>query len=598
MTDQHSHLHRLVEAREDDMNRDHMTHFQKLSGIRPTLPSLEEMDAPKMLAKLGKPVKVVQAGVMKIYVYKSNSPYNKFAAVVQSKSGGELPGLGGDTPDEAIAKTKALLKKSGAKIESLDEADKLGKPEVINGMKFGTRYKYNHGIFIDHVEDKGEFHVSQAGRPSKKLGFAKSLAKAKEIALKKGDFMESVGDLGEALGVPDLNKWKITQKGGTTFYTIKLHGKTVTVSEKGEPARSGLYRYRIFIDGKQYQKQDETEIKGVMRTVEKAVMGESIDLSEGAEEFRAAVSRIIPDPKEFRKLAKKYRVEIVLETHQAWNKKGGGIQFHVKLPDGKYKLYSPGGPGRGSYLETASSASNYGPEGLMVGWSPEAQAKWGKSEDVGDSDESEVTEAAGNYFVLVDVSKPGGRLVSKKLFQGLPGLKKADAVVEKLRAKGRDVQVIDAAWYAPADELVAAATKGEATEESEDVDDLDEGQPYDPEEDPRTYSDLDLYKFMDMVHSEDGIGGARKLGKAAYKKYAAAKREMTKRGLPKKMPPKSAFHRSYIQDKRLLDPNAPGGGIRAEDVGSAAIADGSALITEDIRSYRVLAGMDPLPSRR
>lgn len=38
----HDHLHRLVEAREDDMNRDHMTHFQKLSGIRPTLPSLEE----------------------------------------------------------------------------------------------------------------------------------------------------------------------------------------------------------------------------------------------------------------------------------------------------------------------------------------------------------------------------------------------------------------------------------------------------------------------------------------------------------------------------------------------------------------------------
>jgi hypothetical protein len=84
--------------------------------------------------------------------------------------------------------------------------------------------------------------------------------------------VEGEDNMQEALGVPDLNKWKITQKGGKTFYTIKLHGKTVTVSEKGEPARSGLYRYRIFIDGKRYQKQDETEIKGVMRTVQTAVM--------------------------------------------------------------------------------------------------------------------------------------------------------------------------------------------------------------------------------------------------------------------------------------------------------------------------------------
>ena len=119
--------------------------------------------------------------------------------------------------------------------------------------------------------------------------------------------------------------------------------------------------------------------------VQKGAKAESVDdLTEGAEEFRAQVYRLDPDPKAFRKLAKKHHVEIVLETHQAWNKKGGGIQFHVKLPGGKYKLYSPGGPGRGSYLETASAATNYGPKGLMVGWSPEAQAKWGKKESMDD----------------------------------------------------------------------------------------------------------------------------------------------------------------------------------------------------------------------
>lgn len=494
------------------MNRDHMTHFQKLSGIRPTLPSLEE-EAKRM------------SGLA-------------FEVIDMRGQRGFPEG------DEGLVYHLKLEYK--LKDKYTGEEKKWRRQYVIR-----TDHK-NKGWRIDEVAPpmpaeavpglESHYKTPQAA--------AKALAGYLKAIRDKGTYVESID---EALGVPDLNKWKITQKGGKTFYTVKLHGKTVTVREVGEPPRSGLYRYRIFIDGKQYQKQDETEVKGVMRTVEKAVMGESIDLSEGAEEFRAAVSRIIPDPKEFRKLAKKYRVEIVLETHQAWNKKGGGISFHVKLPDGKYKLYSPGGPGGGSYLETASSASNYGPEGLMVGWSPEAQAKWGKSEDVGDSDESEVTEAAGAYFVLVDVSKPGGRLVSKKLFQGLPGLKKADAVVEKLRAKGRDVQVIDAAWYAPADELVAAATKGEAAEESEDVDDLDEGQPYDSEEDPRTYSDKELHSFMDLVHSEAGVGGVRKLGKAAYKKYAAAKREMKKRGLK----PRWAAARESVETVDDLDEAAP-----------------------------------------
>ena len=67
-------------------------------------------------------------------------------------------------------------------------AKSLGRPDVLHGMKFGgTRYKYDFGIFIDHVEKDDTFHVNQAGRPTKKLGTAKSLKDAEKIALKKGD---------------------------------------------------------------------------------------------------------------------------------------------------------------------------------------------------------------------------------------------------------------------------------------------------------------------------------------------------------------------------------------------------------------------------
>ena len=76
----------------------------------------------------------------------------------------------------------------------IDEAaGKLGKPEIIRRMKYGgTRYKYLYGIFIDHLEKDDTYHVTQAGRPDKKLGVAKSLKAAEALALKKGDLSESV----------------------------------------------------------------------------------------------------------------------------------------------------------------------------------------------------------------------------------------------------------------------------------------------------------------------------------------------------------------------------------------------------------------------
>jgi len=65
----------------------------------------------------------------------------------------------------------------------------LGKPEVIHGMKFGgTRYKYNYGINIDHIEKDGDFLVWQVGKTTKKHGKAKSLKEAEKLALRKCEF--------------------------------------------------------------------------------------------------------------------------------------------------------------------------------------------------------------------------------------------------------------------------------------------------------------------------------------------------------------------------------------------------------------------------
>jgi hypothetical protein len=57
-----------------------------------------------------------------------------------------------------------------------------GAPDVIHGMKYGgTRYKFNHGIFIDHVERDGMYYVAQAGvrgAVAKERTLARAMARA------------------------------------------------------------------------------------------------------------------------------------------------------------------------------------------------------------------------------------------------------------------------------------------------------------------------------------------------------------------------------------------------------------------------------------
>lgn len=67
-----------------------------------------------------------------------------------------------------------------------------GRPDVIDRMKFGgTRYKYDHGVFIDQVFGRGSkpdmYLVAQSGRPSRRLGKARTLRRAKLIACEKAE---------------------------------------------------------------------------------------------------------------------------------------------------------------------------------------------------------------------------------------------------------------------------------------------------------------------------------------------------------------------------------------------------------------------------
>jgi hypothetical protein len=59
----------------------------------------------------------------------------------------------------------------------------------------------------------------------------------------------------------------------------------------------------------------------------------------------------------------------------------------------------------------------------------------------------------GEYFVIVDISVPGGKMVKGKLYHGA---KDADIEAGKLNKAGRNVQVIDAKWYQPAAKLMRA----------------------------------------------------------------------------------------------------------------------------------------------
>jgi hypothetical protein len=144
--------------------------------------------------------------------------YEKTAALAELDRAAVAGGADPDDLRELRQRVKEINKELGKKRRgspkrnpgSKKAVDVLGKPDVVSGMKFGSRYKYNHGIFIDYVADEGLFHVSQAGRPSKKLGTAKTLAQAEKIAREKGDFSQMLGAKATTRGA----KPKATKKQG------------------------------------------------------------------------------------------------------------------------------------------------------------------------------------------------------------------------------------------------------------------------------------------------------------------------------------------------------------------------------------------------
>jgi len=93
------------------------------------------------------------------------------------------------------------------------------------------------------------------------------------------------------------------------------------------------------------------------------------------------------------------------------------------------------GKGRG-----LAKGKGKGPFGVPIG---------DKDEDV-DLDEE---VRAGQYFVIVDISVPGGKLVRRELYRSVKG---ADKVAAKLNKQGRNVQVLDAMWYEPARAIMKA----------------------------------------------------------------------------------------------------------------------------------------------
>jgi hypothetical protein len=62
----------------------------------------------------------------------------------------------------------------------------------------------------------------------------------------------------------------------------------------------------------------------------------------------------------------------------------------------------------------------------------------------------------GKFFVIVDVSVPNGKWVGKKIYERRE-LDKADRKAAILRKKGRNIQVIDAEWFYPAQQVLRAS---------------------------------------------------------------------------------------------------------------------------------------------
>lgn len=79
---------------------------------------------------------------------------------------------------------------------------------------------------------------------------------------------------------------------------------------------------------------------------------------------------------------------------------------------------------------------------------PEMLESWWK---FAQKDIQENPAQPGQYFVIVDVAVPGGKMIGRTVYKGV---READRVAAEYRKKGRRVQVIDALWFEPGRQIL------------------------------------------------------------------------------------------------------------------------------------------------
>jgi len=443
--------------------------------------------------------------------------------------------------------------------DDLDEADKLGKPDVITGMKFGTRYKYNHGIFIDHVEDKREYHVSQAGRPSKKLGYAKTLAKAKEIALRKGDFMESADDLDERQKVePGMG-------GETVPGSIKIHpgkwgdfGKRgpKTVTSKPVMTRQGSFKLSsqaLKMFAKMGDTPDQALFKGQQKIMN-AIPREKLPTVIGETDIAGAQDELARNPKG---AIQKFMRNI----HKVSPKAGKMLRAVPENAALYFYIYAMNVSGRDMADE------------ILKRYLTTHQAfKPVKKEDVDDLDEA------------MGLVKGDKVRVTKGKMKGLKGV----VTYVGSGPKGDKVSVrIDH----PVHRMMGPALVDPKILVKEDVDDLDEAK-----------------ERFELVYGSGGTGGPYWTEWAAMeqaeKLMKGSRSETWIAVVPARQTTDLAKAKPTAYLHRKKKGWTKGGGMTLKQIfkghfreGVDPVADGNVLITDDVRRFRVLVGMDPLPRR-
>lgn len=287
MTDYHSHLRRLTESRADDMHLDPMAHFQTLAGIRPVLPSLTEAGwgpkpekpvgpdwkaaAKKLLAKrtgktsLDLHYRAYMRAIMKGHSVVATHLVKEFDGAREARKDlidlagkNESVDAGGlEEGEESVFDKPQWVKDFKAGWEASKKAKKEIPPKKAYNMarvskKHGTYWVDGYAAWVDHQRGA---NAQPSVRDAKKMGLIE-------------------GDLDEALGVPNLDKWKSKAEGGGRVYRIHLHGKTVDVTHFGSS-------YKVYVGGKRHADKGEyKKVSDVMRVVSQAVMESTDDLDE------------------------------------------------------------------------------------------------------------------------------------------------------------------------------------------------------------------------------------------------------------------------------------------------------------------------------